>query len=76
MVVKSAPDTKVVMLMASTEEDDMPAGYLQKEADRERLPSSVRRGFHGELLVLIAVVRRVFAGIRDGGRPYLPKPLG
>ena len=73
--MESAPDTKVVMLTASREEkavvDAVAAGatgYLQKETDRERLLSAVRRVYWGELLVPVAVVRRrVFAAIRDAG---------
>ena len=73
-IMDSAPDTQVVMLTASTEESAVvdavaagATGYLQKETDRERLLSAVRRVYRGELLVPVAVVRRVFAAIRDAG---------
>ena len=73
-IMEANPETRVVMLTASTEEkavvDAVAAGatgYLQKETDRERLLSAVRRVSRGELLVPVAVVRRVFAAIRDAG---------
>ena len=73
-IMESAPDTRVVMLTASMEESAVvdavaagATGYLQKETDRERLLSAVRRVYRGELLVPVAVVRRVFAAIRDAG---------
>ena len=71
-IMEANPETRVVMLTASTEEkavvDAVAAGatgYLQKETDRERLLSAVRRVARGELLVPVAVVRRVFAEIRN-----------
>ena len=70
-IMESAPDTRVVMLTASTEEDAVveavaagATGYLQKETGRERLLAAVRGVYLGELLVPVDVVRRVFAGIR------------
>ena len=73
-IMESAHDTRVVMLTASTEESAVvdavaagATGYLQKETDRERLLATVRGVFRGELLVPVAVVRRVFAAIRDAG---------
>ena len=71
-IMESAPDTRVVMLTASTEEAAVveavaagATGYLQKETDRERLLAAVRGVFRGELLVPVEVVRRVFGQIRD-----------
>ena len=71
-IMESAPDTRVVMLTASTEEaavvDAVAAGatgYLQKETDRERLLSAVRDVFLGELRLPVEVVRRVFSEIRS-----------
>ena len=71
-IMESAPDTRVVMLTASTEESAVveavaagATGYLQKETDRERLLAAVRGVFRGELLVPVEVVRRVFVQIRD-----------
>ena len=74
-IMESAPDTRVVMLTASMEESAVvdavatgATGYLQKETDRERLLSAVRRVYRGELLVPVAVVRRVFSEIRNAWR--------
>ena len=64
-IMESAPDTRVVMLTASTEEAAGATGYLQKETDRERLLAAVRGVFRCELLVPVEVVRRVFGQIRD-----------
>ena len=71
-IMESAPDTRVVMLTASTEEAAVveavaagATGYLQKETDRERLLAAVRGVYRGELLVPVDVVRRVFGQIRD-----------
>ena len=70
-IMESAPETRVLMLTASTEEDAVveavaagATGYLQKETGRERLLAAVRGVYLGELLVPVDVVRRVFAGIR------------
>ena len=74
-IMESAPDTRVVMLTASTEESAVvdavatgATGYLQKETDRERLLATVRGVFRGELFVPVAVVRRVFSEIRNAWR--------
>ena len=74
-IMESAPDTRVVMLTASTEEDAVveavaagATGYLQKETGRERLLAAVRDVYLGELRVPVDVVRRVFEGIRAAGR--------
>ena len=70
-IMEAAPDTRVVMLTASTEEDAVveavaagATGYLQKETGRERLLSTLRDVHLGELRVPADVVRRVFAEIR------------
>ena len=74
-IMESAPETRVVMLTASTEVDAIveavaagATGYLQKETDRERLLSTVRDVVSGELRVPVEVVRRAFEEIRGGGR--------
>ena len=71
-IMEAAPETRVVMLTASTEEDAVvqavaagATGYLQKETNREVLLSALRGVASGELRLPIAVVRRVFGGIRD-----------
>ena len=70
-IMESAPDTRVLMLTASSEEDAVvesiaagATGYLQKETGREQLLSAVRGVALGELRLPLEVVRRVFAGVR------------
>ena len=72
-IMEAAPDTRVIMLTASTEEDAVieavaagASGYLQKVSDMERLLAMVRDASAGEMLLPINIVRRVFAGIRAG----------
>ena len=74
-IMESAPETRVLMLTASTEEDAVveavaagATGYLQKETDRERLLSAVRNVALGELRLPADVVRRTFKALRDGGK--------
>ena len=74
-IMESAPETRVVMLTASTEVDAIveavaagATGFLQKETDRERLLSTVRDAVSGELRVPVEIVRRAFEEIRGGGR--------
>ena len=75
-IMASAPDTRVHMLTASTEEDAVidavaagATGYLQKVFDGERLLTTVRDVAAGEARVPANVIRRVFAGIRGGAAP-------
>ena len=70
-IMESAPETRVVMLTVANEETAVlealaagATGYLQKETDRERLLSTVRGVFRGELRVPAEVVRGVVAAIR------------
>ena len=72
-IMESAPDTRVIMLTASTEEDAVieavsagAMGYLQKVSGMERFLVAVRDVAAGEMRVPADVVRRVFAGIRSG----------
>ena len=78
-IMAFAPETRVVMLTASTEEDAVieavaagATGYLQKETGLEQLLSTVRDVARGELRVPAEVVKRVFSGIR--GAPERPDP--
>ena len=71
-IMESAPETRVLMLTASTEEDAVveavaagATGYLQKETDREQLLSAVRNVARGELRLPAEIVRRTFKAIRD-----------
>ena len=73
--MESAPETRVLMLTASTEEDAVveavaagATGYLQKETDREQLLSAVRDVARGELRLPADVVRRTFEAIRGAGK--------
>ena len=74
-IMESAPETRVLMLTTSTEEDAIveavaagATGYLQKETDRERLLSAVRDVVRGELRLPADVVRRTFEAIRGAGK--------
>ena len=74
-IMESAPETRVLMLTASTEEDAVveavaagATGYLQKETDREQLLSAVRDVARGELRLPADVVRRTFEAIRGAGK--------
>ena len=70
--MESLPDTRVIMLTASTEADAVieavaagATGYLQKVSGMDRLLSAVRDVAAGEMRLPTDVVRRVFAGIRN-----------
>ena len=70
-IMESAPNTRVIMLTASTEEDAVieavsagATGYLQKVSGMDRLLRAVRLVAAGEMHLPTKVVRRVFAGIR------------
>ena len=74
-IMESAPDTRVVMLTASTERDAVveavaagAIGYLQKETGLERLVSAVRDVAVGELRLPADVVTSVFAAMRRSAR--------
>ena len=71
-IVDSAPETRVVMLTVANEETAVleavaagATGYLQKETDRERLLSTLRGVFRGELRLPAEAVRGVVAAVRD-----------
>ena len=73
-IMDYAPETRVLMLTASTEEDAIveavaagATGYLQKETDREQLLSAVRNVALGNLRLPIGSVRRAFEAIRGTG---------
>ena len=70
-IMESEPNTRVIMLTASTEEDAVieavaagATGYLQKVSGMDPLLSTVRLVAAGEMHLPTEVVRRVFAGIR------------
>ena len=70
-IMEAAPETRVVMLTVANEETAVleavaagATGYLQKETDRERLLSTVRGVFEGEVRLPAEVVRGVFAAVR------------
>ncbi len=70
------PDTKVLMLTASSEEDAVieavaagATGYLQKYSGSDELVDAVRAVAGGRLMLPDDSVRRVFRLIREGGAP-------
>ena len=70
-IMDSAPETRVVMLTVASEETAVleavaagATGYLQKETDRERLLSTLRGVFRGELRLPAEAVRGVVAALR------------
>ena len=72
-IMESLPDTRVVMLTASTEADAVieavaagATGYLQKVSGMDQLLSTVKVVAAGEMRLPTEVVRRVFAGIWSG----------
>ena len=72
-IMESAPDTRVIMLTASTEEDAVieafaagATGYLQKVSGMRCLVATIRDAAAGEMRMPADVVRRVFARIRGG----------
>ena len=74
-IMESAPDTRVIMLTASTEEDAVieafaagAMGYLQKVSGMERLVAAIRDAAAGEMRMPADVVRRVFARIHGRAR--------
>ena len=74
-IMEYAPETRVLMLTASTAEDAIveavaagATGYLQKDTGREHLLSAVRNVALGNLRLPSEIVRRAFTAIRDEGR--------
>ena len=72
------PDTKVVMLTASTEEDAViqavaagATGFVQKYSGSEELVQAIRRVAEGRLMVSEDAVKRVFELLRSGSRPLV-----
>ena len=72
-IMESLPDTKVIMLTASTEADAVieavaagATGYLQKVAGMDQLLGMVRGVAAGELRLPTEAVMRVFDRIRSG----------
>ena len=80
-IMGSLPDTRVVMLTASTEEDAVTeavaagaTGYLQKVSGMDRLLSTIKVVAAGDMRLPTEVVRRVFARIRAGANPDNQQP--
>ena len=75
-IMETLPETRVVMLTASTEEDAVieavaagATGYLQKVSGMDRLLGTLKLVAAGEMPVPPDVVRRVFARIRREAKP-------
>ena len=74
-IMESLPDTKVIMLTASTEADAVieavavgAAGYLQKVAGMDQVLGMMKGAAAGEGRLPTEVVRRVFDRIRRRGK--------
>ena len=74
-IMESLPDTKVIMLTASTEADAVieavaagAAGYLQKVSGMNQLLSMVKGAAADEMRLPTEVVRRVFDRIRTAAK--------
>ncbi|MFW5468689.1 response regulator [Knoellia sp. CPCC 206435] len=74
-ISRSLPDTAVVMLTQSTEDDDLfdalragAAGYLLKGADPETLPETLRGVLRGEAAMSPALVMRIMQEFRGPSR--------
>ena len=75
-IMEALPDTRVVMLTASTEEDAViqalaadATAYLPKMSDLDQLVSTLKASAAGEMQMPTAVVRRVFSKIQGVARP-------
>jgi DNA-binding NarL/FixJ family response regulator len=74
-IAAALPNTQIVMLTASREDDDLFAalragasGYLLKDTDPDRLPFALRGVLSGEAALPRALVARVIEEFRDRGR--------
>jgi DNA-binding NarL/FixJ family response regulator len=74
-IVERLPDTPVVMLTVSRNDEDLfdalragAAGYLLKDTDPERLPHALRGVLAGEAAVPRALVTRIIDEFRTRGR--------
>ena len=79
-IMELLPDTRVLMLTASTAEDAVVAaiaagatGYLQKYSGPEELADAVRDVAQGRLRIPDSAIRRVFALIRDQHEPGMQR---
>ena len=77
------PDTRVLILTASTEEDAVieavaagATGYLQKFYGKDRLLQTVRDVAEGEYRIPSVVMKRVFNGIRHAERERKSREIG
>ena len=81
-IMESLPDTRVIMLTASTEADAVieavaagATGYLQKVAGMDQLLDMVKGVAAGEMCLPAEVLRRVFDRIRSGAKSKVEIPL-
>ena len=75
-IMAALPDTRVLMLTASTAEDAVieavaagATGYLQKYSGKRQLFATIRAVAAGEFYIPGEVVRRVFAAMRSPSEP-------
>jgi DNA-binding NarL/FixJ family response regulator len=81
-IMESLPDTKVIMLTASTEADAVieavaagATGYLQKVSGMDQLLGMVKGVAAGEMCLPAEVLKRVFDRIRSGAKSKVEIPL-
>ena len=79
-IIDLLPDTKVLMLTASTEDDAVTeaiaagaSGFVQKYTGNNELVDAIRKVAGGALMIPDDAVRRVFSLIR-GGKATIPGP--
>ena len=82
-IMEVLPETKVVMLTASTSDDAVidavaagATGYLQKFSGMDRLLETILNVVDGDLRVPATNIRRAFARIREPGREVEEPHLG
>lgn len=81
-ITDALPQTAVVMLTASSEDEDLfeslragASGYLPKSGDLRELGAALRGVLAGEAAIPAALVSRIFEEFRTPKRRVLPRPV-